>query len=213
VKVTSSVILLTSLLFLSFSGFRIDTVGSSEVHDVAVSNVTAWPTFALPISVIDINVTVETQGTYNETFTLAGYAENMIIQTVSVVDLAPGQAEILTFEWRLFPFRPYIFPPPWPYDEPMVENVTVCAEAGVVDGEVDTSDNAYIDGEVTIIWWLTDVDGDGDINIYDVIYLVGRYGSEQGDPKYDPLLDFNQNGKIGIYDVVISVNSYGLGYL
>lgn len=212
-KVTLSVILLASLLFLSCFGFQTSAVESSEVHDVAVSNVIAWPTFALPISVVHVNVTVENQGTCNENFSLIVHAENMTIQTVNVVDLAPAQTETLTLEWKLYPFRAMIFPPPRPYDKPMVENVTIWAEADVVAGEVDTSDNVYIDGEVTIIWWLGDVDGDGDIDIFDLVYLVGRYGSEQGDPRYDPLLDFNQNGKIGIYDIVISVSSYGLGYV
>jgi hypothetical protein len=212
-RVTLSLVLLVTFLFLSSFNFQAVAVESSEVHDVAVSNVTAWPAFALPISVVHVNVTVENQGTCSENFSLIVYAENMTIQTVNIVDLAPAQIKTLTFKWELHPFRVMIFPPPRPYDKPMVQNVTIWAEADVVAGEADTSDNVYIDGKVTIIWWLTDVDGDGDIDIYDIIHLVSRYGSELGDPGYDPLLDFNQNGKIGIFDVVISVNSYGPCYM
>ncbi|MFQ6068406.1 MAG: CARDB domain-containing protein [Candidatus Bathyarchaeia archaeon] len=206
--------LLAVLVFLSFFGFQTRTAESSEVHDVAVSSVTAWPTFVVPAIDIHINVTVENQGTGNETFDLAVYAGNLTIQTVRVVDLGQGLSGTLTFEWRVFPdVWIMVFPPPWP-EEPMVENVTIWAEADVVAGEVDTSDNVYIDGTVTIIWWPPDVDGDGDIDIFDIVSVAGAYGSELGGPGYNPLLDFNQDGKIDIFDIVIMANPevYGTSY-
>jgi len=216
-KVMLSVALL-SLFILSFSIFQAPIVESSEVHDVAVTYVTAWPTRALPRDVIHFNVTVENQGTSNESFNLTVYAaENHTIQTVSVTDLAPSVSETLTFNWRFSPGRAYecmawLFPPPWPLDEPLVENVTIWAEADVVTGEIDTSDNVYIDGIVTVVWWPLDVTGDGRIDIFDVVWLVRAYGSELGDPLYDSMLDFNQDGKIDIFDIVILIGAFGARY-
>ncbi len=211
-----SVVLLVFLFSLSFSGFQIYVAQGSEVHDVAISSVTAWPVF-LPPSVIYINVTVENQGTSSESFNLTVYAENLTIQTKSVVDLGPSASETRTFEGDISspPFRAMIFPPPWPPDEPMVENVTIWAEASVVAGEIDTSDNVYIDGIVTIIWCPPDIDGDGDIDIFDIVFVAGRYGSESGDPGYDPFADLDQDGDVDIFDIVIMANPgvYGVHYV
>lgn len=215
-KFLLSVISLLSMFSVSFFGFQIPLVEGVEVHDIAVSNVAAWPTFVLPSMVVYINVTVENQGTSSENFSLTAYAENLTIQTVTV-DLAPGASENLTFEWQTMSYPEYmvmVFPPPWPPDEPMLENVTIWAEADVVAGEVDTSDNVYFDGTVTIIWMPPDVDGNGIINIFDIMWLIRAYGSELGDPGYNTLLDFNQDGKIDIYDIVISASPgvYGATY-
>jgi hypothetical protein len=95
----------------------------------------------------------------------------------------------------------------------MIEDLTIRAEASVVAGEVDTSDNVYVDGTVTVIWRIGDVNGDGRIDIFDLVMLAGRYGSKPGDPRYDPLLDFSQNGIIDIFDVVATASSYGTHYL
>jgi len=217
-KVMLSVALL-SLFILSSIVFQASTAESSEVHDVAVTYVTAWPTRALPLDVVHLNVTVENQGTSNESFNLTVYAaENHTIQTVSVTDLAPAESETLTFAWYVSPgfafeFMGWLFPPPWPVDEPLVENVTIWAEADAVAGEVDTSDNVYVDGTVTIVWWPLDVTGSGKIDIFDVMELVRAYGSELGDPLYHPMLDFNHDGEIDIFDIVILiVGAYGAEY-
>lgn len=216
-KVMLSVALL-SLFLLSFSVFQASIVESSEVHDVAVTYVTAWPSRVLPLDVVHLNVTVENQGTSNESFNLTLYAaENHTIQTVSVTDLSPAESETLTFVWYVSPgfafeFMGWLFPPPWPVDEPLVENATIWAEADTVAGEVDISDNVYVDGAVTIVWWPLDVTGSGKIDIFDVVWLVGPYGCKLGDEGYHPMLDFNQDGKIDIFDIVILIGAYGAEY-
>jgi len=213
-KVMLYTILLASLLLLAFFSFPLPIAESSEVHNVAVSNVTAWPTFVVPSMVVHINVTVENHGTSNESFCLTVYADNLTLQTMSV-DLDPGLSKSLTFEWQTqsYPdYIPMIFPPPWPPDEPMLENVTIWAEADVVAGEIDTSDNVYVDGTVTIIWMPPDVNGDGIIGIYDIVLLICAYWSNVGDSRYNILMDFNQDGKINIYDIVISTGVYGASY-
>ena len=212
-KVKLSAILL-SLFIVSFSLFQAPTVESSEVHDVAVSYVTVWPTRVIPIVPVHFNVTVENQGTTNESFSLTVYAGNITIQTVSVTDLAPGVSETLRLEWHI-PFPDFVaqfFPPPRPPDEPLLENVTIWAEVDVVDGEVDIVDNVYFDGVVTIVWWPPDLDGNGRIDIFDIVRLIEAYGTTLGDPGYDPLKDLNQDGKVDIFDIVISVPTFGSQY-
>lgn len=209
----SMTLLLSLFAALSLLAFQIPFIESSEVHDVAVFNVKAWPTLVLPTITVYINVTVENQGTANETFNLTVYADNLTIQTVSVADLSPGLGKTLTFNWEISPpFRIMIFPPPWPPNKPMVENVTIWAEADVVAGEVDTSDNIYIDGTVTIMWWPPDVNGDGKIDIRDIASVAKAFGSSPGDPRWDPILDFNSDGKIDIRDIATSAVHFGATY-
>ncbi|MGB9134074.1 MAG: hypothetical protein WCC63_00575, partial [Candidatus Bathyarchaeia archaeon] len=124
-----------------------------------------------------------------------------------------GQNKTLAFVWDIkIPWAGYIFPPPWWEDDPMVSDFTVWAEADIVDGEVDTSDNICTDGNVRIILLYGDADGNGVVNIFDIVKLAYAYGAKPGDPRYDPLLDHNQDGVINIFDVVRVAGAYGTQY-
>jgi len=174
----------------------------------------------LPSMDVRINVTVENQGTAVESFNLTVYGtnivtnENITIQSTAV-DLAAGQNETVAFVWEvpppLWPFTYFPGYPLWDTD-PMVADFTIWAEASVVDGEVDTSDNVYTDGNVRIILRFGDVDGNGVVNIFDVVIQAGSYGSKLGDPRYNPLVDYNQNGVIDIFDIVRVAGAYGTQY-
>jgi hypothetical protein len=59
---------------------------------------------------------------------------------------------------------------------------------------------------------LGDVDGDGDVDIYDIVTICLAYDSEEGDPNWVPEADIAEPyGKIDIYDVVTACNNYGSG--
>jgi hypothetical protein len=215
VKLTFCTALLVSLLLLALVGLQMPLAESAEGHDVAVVDVVAWPPLVVPAMTLYANVTVENQGGFNETFSLTVYAETLTMHTVNVTDLAPGESATVTVAWQIAAYPevlPAVFPPPWPPDEPMRANVTVWAEAAAVAGEVDTADNVYVDGTVTIVWMPPDLDGDGTISLYDIVLLTSGYGSKAGDLGYTPLADFNQDGTINIYDVVISTRIYGATY-
>jgi len=206
----ADIFVLSLMVFLSSCAFE-SSIGS-EVRDIAVTKVTAWPPLALPLT-IDINVTVENKGTSYETFNLTVHADNLTIRSVTIADLAPRTNKTLTFVWELFPFRIMIFSPQsWRVDRPMVENVTIWAEASAVAGEVDISDNVYIDGIVRIIWYVLDIDGDGTISIRDVALVAKAFGSSLGDPAWNPWVDFNQDGKINILDICPLARSFGKTY-
>ena len=59
---------------------------------------------------------------------------------------------------------------------------------------------------------LGDVDGDLDVDIYDIVAICNAYGSEQGQGGYDENCDFDRDGDIDIYDVVTACNHYGESY-
>lgn len=73
-----------------------------EIHDVAVIDLTASPTKPSPGQLVSINVTVENQGDYTETFDVSVYYTLMfdpLIGTQTVTDLLRGENRTLTFEW------------------------------------------------------------------------------------------------------------------
>jgi len=167
-------------------------------------------------SVVFINVTVENQGTSYETFNLTVFGGNHTITypPLTVTDLAPGVNLVFTVEWELYRARIMIFPPPWPWppNKPMVENLTVKAEVDVVAGEVDTSDNVYINGVVTIIWWVIDVNGDGTIDGKDIATIANAFGSYPGHPRWNPWVDFNQDGTIDGRELSHTAKGFGAKY-
>jgi hypothetical protein len=188
-------------------------VVSSEAHDVAVTSVVAWPSMVTPDLGVHINVTVENQGASNESFTLSVYMGNITVKEMTI-DLTPGQIKTVALVWYIPRIVwAFIFQAPLWDTNPMIEDLTAWAEASVVAGEVDTADNVYVDGSVTVIWWIGDVNGDGKSNIIDIVILAGSYGLKPGDPGYDPLLDYSQNGRIDILDIVATARAYGRQFL
>jgi len=54
-----------------------------------------------------------------------------------------------------------------------------------------------------------DADGDGVVNMLDVLRLVQAYGASQGQPGFDPACDVDQNDRIDMSDVLVFVNNFG----
>jgi len=54
-----------------------------------------------------------------------------------------------------------------------------------------------------------DVDGDGDVDVWDAMGLAYGFGSQPGDPNWDARCDFNGNGIVDIFDAITLVNHFG----
>ena len=168
---------------------------------------------------LEINVTVENQGVAAENFTVTVYgtdistSENTTIGSTPV-ELEASQNETVAFEWRIPPseWDGIIFSAPLWDTDPMNADFTIWAEASAVDGEVDTSDNIYVDGTVRVILLFGDVNGNGVVNIFDVVTFASAYLSKLGEPRYNPLADWNQDGVINIFDIVRGFGAYGTQY-
>jgi hypothetical protein len=104
-------------------------------HNVAVSDVIPSKNIAGEGSIIYVIVTVENQGSFNETLDLTTYANTTIIDT-QTISLTNGSSTTVTFTWNTtgWIFGSYLL---W-------------AEAGVVEGELYTDDNTLIDGAILI---------------------------------------------------------------
>jgi PKD repeat protein len=105
------------------------------VHDVAVTNVTVWPTEVKIGEPVSINVVVTNQGDSNETFEVTVYYDNTEIKTESITNLAPGDSKTLNITWETADIDP--------------NSYTIKAVAETLPNETKT-DNNYADDTVTI---------------------------------------------------------------
>jgi parallel beta-helix repeat protein len=162
-------------------------------HDVAVQAVTLSKSIVGQGYNLYANVTVTNQGHNTEASNVTLYANATALETREVV-LSAGNSIILVFAWNTsaFAYGNYTI---WAYMEP-------------VSGEAYTVDNTYVAGMVTITIQ-GDVDGDGDVDIFDIVKMAGIYGVEKPAPEYEANCDLDGDGDIDIFDVVKAATNYG----
>jgi hypothetical protein len=81
----------------------------------------------------------------------------------------------------------------------------------VADLQVELIPTNSIDGAVCVCVSALqgDINGDGIVDIYDAILLGGAFGSEPGDPRWNPDADLNSDSIIDIYDAIIQAIHFG----
>jgi PKD repeat protein len=112
------------------------TINVVGVHDIAVTDVSVYPTTVMAGEVVDITVTVRNEGSETETFTVRVYYDSVIISSLTIFDLGQDETRTLSFGWSTLMVTPGAY--------------TIKAVASAVPGETDMEDNAFIDGTVTI---------------------------------------------------------------
>jgi hypothetical protein len=207
--VLSSVPVLVLLLILPI--VCLGNSSDSDAHDMAVTSVTAWPDLTLP-SYVYVNVTVENEGTVSETFNVTVHTDNLTVTSTTVSDLAPGSDETVKLRCDLFPFRDTIFPSQsWSERrQPWIVNVSVWAEASVLDGETNTTNNVQVGGTISLIWWFIDYNGDGRINIIDIAIVARAFVGVLDYPIWR--VDFNGDGVVSILDIAFPARAHGEVY-
>jgi hypothetical protein len=110
------------------------------------------------------------------------------------ITLTSGTSMILTYCWNT--------------TDIIKGNYSISATADTIPGENDTDDNRMVDGWV-FITIPGDVDGDLDVDIFDIVAMAGAYGSKKGDPEYMSIYDLDCDRDIDIFDVVTAATNYG----
>lgn len=172
------------------------------VHDLAVIDVSSEKSVVGQGYLTNVSVTVENQGDILETFNVTLYAAVWVgsipiateIDCIFFVTLDPGSSIILEFVWNTTGWYK--------------GNWTMIAQASPVLGETDQTDNVKFGSDV-LVTLAGDVDGDCDVDIYDIVTIAGAYGTSEGDPGYIANCDLNNNGEIDIFDVSIAAGNYG----
>jgi hypothetical protein len=174
-----------------------------ETTDVAITDVAPVKTIVDQGGSLAINVTVENQGTSDETFSVAVYADEdlavlrdeILIETRDIT-LTGQDSTTLFFTW----------------DTTGVSygNYTISAYAAPIPGETDTADNTYVDGK-TLVTIPGDVNGDRTVDIFDIGYISAHWypGPPVGPLGYDLNADINNDGAVDIFDIGIANAHWG----
>jgi len=113
------------------------TVYAFGAHDVAITSVAPSTTEAYSGRLVNITEVTRNEGTpFNETFDVSAYYDSALISTLTVTDLPESAERTLTFSWNTTDV-------PGGY-------YTISANATIVPGETDTSDNNFIDGTIMV---------------------------------------------------------------
>ena len=113
------------------------------IRDVAVTRVTPLRDWAYAGWPVNIEVVVENLGNVSENFRVNAYCNDTLIGDILVVDLTPGTVRLLTFTWDTtgLSFGDY----------------RISANASTVPYEINTINNVYVDGYVSIFTIKRDV--------------------------------------------------------
>jgi hypothetical protein len=186
--------------------------GKIDGYDVAVVFTAAgWPFNIIALTGITtsmtavgrgycVNITIiaENQWGPSMQFDMYVYADGNIIKTFENVNLLEfGNPTILTFTWNT--------------TDTTKGNYTISAYVPAIQGETATTDNYATSGLISVTI-PGDVDGNSQVDIYDVTAICVCYNSKIGpppDPLYYPNCDLDSNGVIDIFDVTTACITYG----
>jgi parallel beta-helix repeat protein len=195
--------------------------------NIATTNITPSKTIVGTGYTTSINVTVENQGIYTETFNVTVYAKTIVGQgyCINITSLVRNQWStdrsinitahanttiIGTFtNITLSGGSSTTFTFTWNTTGIAKGNYTIWAYAWPVSGETDTADNTLDADKEVRVTIPGDVDGDYWVFLYDAVKLLVRYGAKEGQSQYDPVYDIDNDGRIFLYDAVILLAHYG----
>jgi len=175
------------------------TVSPLGVHDVAVTNTTVCcgATHLHRNVTAYIKVTVANEGDFTETFDVTVYWNSTHeIETKNVM-LASGANTTIQFHWDTTSCQEYA-------------DYTISVYAHPVLGETDLADNTFTYGNVLMVHE-GDVDGDRKVRVNDVLAVAMAFGSNCGEPEYDPNCDITCDNKIRVGDVLAAAMQFGWG--
>jgi hypothetical protein len=142
---------------------------------------------------MNIDVSVENQGDFTETFNVTLYTNTTAIETKQIT-LANGASTTITFTWNTNGF--------------VKGNYTIWAYAWPVLGETDTDDNTFVDGWV-VVAMPGDINNDGIVDYADINPICRLFGKTFTDPNWNPNLDINNDNIIDYQDINIPCRNFG----
>ncbi len=110
------------------------------IHDIALTTLTATPSTVRIGETVTIQLTVNNNGNFTESFTITAYyrdaATDVAIETRSITDLTSGDFQVLTVSWSTASVGPNTY--------------TIKAETSAILGETRTEDNTLANVIVTV---------------------------------------------------------------
>lgn len=164
-------------------------------HDVAVTGVTPSQTRAYNgYTTVYVFVNVTNHGKFSETFNVTAFYNSTAIEAQTVANLAPNANATISFSWDItdIPYGYY----------------TVSAKATRVPSEIDLTDNSCSDGSI-MVTVAGNVDGDRDVDAYDLFFFSKAYGSDSSKPNWILYCDFNSDKRVDDSDLRVLSRNYG----
>lgn len=154
------------------------------IHDVAITGITLSETLVPQGYGVGINITAENKGNFTEQINLTLYANTTIINTQNVT-LVSGSSIIIPAHWNTSGFD--------------LGNYSITAVAAPVVDEMNTTDNTYIDGVVTLRAPIRD------ISILDI--LPTKTVVEEGNLIYITVTVENQGEIMETFNITVYANT------
>jgi hypothetical protein len=107
------------------------------IHDVAITDVTPASSWAYAGWPVEVVVKAKNLGNASEAFTVTAYANTTAIGAIGVLGLIPGGETLLNFTWNTTGFAGGVY--------------IMSANASIVPFELNTGNNRFVDGQVTIM--------------------------------------------------------------
>jgi outer membrane protein assembly factor BamB len=184
--VKSSPAIADNRLYIGSDDNRIYAFG--ELQDITITSVTVYKTVVGEGYPLYMNVTVENEGVYKETFNVTVYANKTTISTLADVTLPSGSFATVIFIWNT---------------TGMIKgNYVIFANVTPVQGEINTDDNIYRDGWV-VITTPGDIDCDGRVFLYDLTIVGTAWDSRPGDSHWYANADIDGDQHVFLYDLTI----------
>ena len=165
-------------------------VSSEEIHNVSVLAVTPNKTIVGKGMTMRVNVTIENNGDFSETFNVSCFG-NAEVVGITEITLNTG-SKTITFFWNTTDLER--------------GDYRIFCEADVVNE--NATDNQLQNGKVFVAL-IGDTNNDSNVDIYDVVLVARLFGHEIVDNTYDPNQDINDDEVIDIYDVVLVASHFG----
>jgi hypothetical protein len=164
-------------------------------HDIAVTNVTISTNETYTGNIVGITVTLHNYGNVLENFTTTIYANAANISTLQVLNLLPSETRIMSCNWNTTGYpasnTPYV----------------IKAVADTLPYETNTANNVFVDSSVKLKL-IGDVNGDGKVDINDLMAWDAAYGSTSGDLNWNVQADINGDGVVDQQDGQLIVQNY-----
>lgn len=164
-------------------------------HDIAVTDVTLSTDQTYVGNIVEITVTVQNYGNAPENFSTTILANGNNISALQVLNLLPSEIRNIIYDWNTTGVpasnTPYV----------------IAAQADILPQETNTANNFFTDGSVKLKL-VGDVNGDGKVDINDLIAWDAAYGSKAGDPNWNPQADINGDGIVDQLDGLLILQNY-----
>jgi hypothetical protein len=164
----------------------------NSLHDVAVVEMKISKNVVGQGHSTIINTTIKNEGIYTETFNVTLYVNATTSEIMENITLQNGFSTLLTFTWNTTNHEK--------------GNYSITIYAHQVSGETTLTNNNLSSWILVTI--PGDVDGNREVNIFDIVMIAGVYSTTVGDPSYNYNYDINGDFYIDIFDVVIAAGNY-----